>query len=158
MPHAASLFVAIGKSMMLSRRSPMKADGKTPQSYAYVLQPLVHGKIDSGEDAMQALLREAAEEGGEAFSQLIRTKHLDEVYCGKAPDLAVYFVFLRPEEYAQFVPCPEIDSVVSVSHSEAGKLEAIDKERDKGGVDPQSMKLFPDHLACVHQLFDAIRC
>ena len=160
----ASLFVMVGavpdERYLLVRRAPTKGDGG-PQSYRYVLQPAVNGKIKHTDaDPVACLLREAEHEGGKDFAMFLRRympffplqpiDGYEHVHC--------YHAVLQQHEADLFVAGPEFCETLELTAEEVGGIEAIDmKAHKENGVPRDSRMMFPDHRLILRALVTSMR-
>ena len=129
-----------------------KKDNGKPQSFPFMFQPIVNGKLDTGETPQQAVHREATEELGSNFTlPELEFFYKEEYACNGKPAIAYNFKGQISQK--------DLENITL--HSGAfSKLFFLDKsdlpniKTTEKGSDPQKETvLFEDQLEALKKLF-----
>lgn len=135
----------------LQRRA--KKDNGKPQSFPFIFQPIVNGKLESGETAEQAVGREAQEELGSSFTlPKLEFFYKEEYNCNGKPAIAYNFKGQISEKDLQNIKLhsgafPELFFI--------GKTDLPNIKTTESDANPQKeIVLFPDQLTALKKLFN----
>jgi 8-oxo-dGTP pyrophosphatase MutT (NUDIX family) len=146
MKTSVSLFLTIPNSneVILSRRARHE---KLPG----LLQATIHGGIQDGEVAMDALIRELEEEAAFDFANIKNLEYLDEIYLeGKGEKCIYYKGEISLGEFKELQPGDEVDSFLLC---EFGQIDDIESKNDFLSEDFfENLVMFDDELEVLHKI------
>ena len=133
-------------------------------SYPCCLQVSCHGKLEGTEledsdGFRRALLRELAEELGEAFIKAcqndIKLRIVSHVRDDKK-EIITYVAFVPKERLLMIQPGSEVGGLIYISKSEVNQIIPMTPEMKENGAPSGKMAMFPDEIEAVKKAFEII--
>ncbi len=148
---------------ILQVRAKWNTEKNAPESWPGACQVTVHGKLEKGEDFMQALLREVAEELDEEIASIVQKLSKD----GKLKELINYDISEKQIiTYGAIVSEDVLQTLVKkeksdsfggfriIKRDEVEKIVDIQKfDKTLGVIDKNVIAMFPDEKEIVRLAF-----
>lgn len=152
---AAWLISTESKRVLLQKRATF--DGGNPQSFRGICQPTWNGKLEGGEQVMDALKREAEEELGKKFAEAFDFSALKEFDSGEYSFNGKNFIsynfwgVVGPEELA-------LVKLHSGAHPEfvlvsSSDMHTVKNNSDKSADPEKDVVFFEDQYEALKKLF-----
>ena len=151
---------------ILKVRSKWNAEKNAPESWPGACQVTAHGKLEAGEDFMQALLREVGEELGEKLVPVIKklseNDNLKELVNLETNEKHVitYGAVIEPDVFNMLLNKEKTDSFGGfkiIKQSNIEKIVDLKKlNRETGVTDENVIAMFPDAKEAIQIAFEKL--
>ncbi|MEI7709627.1 MAG: NUDIX hydrolase [bacterium] len=151
---------------ILQVRAKWNAEKNAPETFPGACQVTVHGKLEEGEDFIEALLREVAEELGKEIvphvQKLIDTQNLKELITNQTPEKHVitYGALVGTDILNILINREVNDSfggfkiITQKEIAQIVDMKTIDKI--EGVTDQKTIAMFPDEKQAVSRAFELL--
>ena len=148
---------------ILQVRSQWNEEKNSPESYPGTCQVTVHGKLEEGEDFIQALLREVLEELGAEIVPIIRELYesgqLIELVDDDSPErqIVTFGAIIREADASRLVArekSPSFGGFKLIHRDEIDKIINLRTLNKEIGVTDETIAMFPDEKEAVKLAFE----